>query len=134
MIRPLVAWLATALTFVVLDMGWLSLMSSRLYKPVIGELMSGKVQAAPAILFYLLYISGLVFFAVWPGVKTGEVGKALIAAIVLGVVAYGTYDLTNQATLRLWAWRLTIADMVWGGFASGAASLAGFYAARLLGG
>lgn len=132
MARLLCAWIATGVLFMALDLSWLSLMSSRLYRPVIGELMSGRVEPAPAVLFYLLYVSGLVFFAVWPAVKTGGYGRALIQGAVLGLVAYGTYDLTNQATLRVWSWKLTIVDVVWGGIASGAAALAGTWAARLV--
>lgn len=132
MTRLLTAWIVTAAVFLAMDAVWLTLMSSRLYKPVIGELMAGKVQLAPALLFYLLYISGLVFFAVWPGVKTGDLGRTLLTAAALGLVAYGTYDLTNQATLKVWAWNLTLADMAWGAVASGIAASAGMWAARLL--
>lgn len=132
MIRLLAAWAGTALVFLAMDMTWLSLTASRLYRPVIGELMSGKVEPAPAILFYLLYVSGLVFFAVWLGVKSGDLGRAALTAAIFGLVAYGTYDLTNQATLRVWAWKLTMADMAWGAVASGVAASAGVWAARLL--
>jgi uncharacterized membrane protein len=132
MIKLAAAWLGTGLVFAAMDMAWLSLTAQRLYRPVIGELMAGKVELAPAILFYLLYISGLVFFAVWPGVKSGDLGRTLVSAAVLGLVAYGTYDLTNQATLRVWAWKLTITDMAWGAVASGVAASAGVWAARLL--
>ena len=128
----LVGALAAALVFVAMDAGWLALMGPRLYKPVIGELMSGKVEPAPALLFYLVYLAGLMFFAVWPGIRSGDLGRAVLSAAVLGLVAYGTYDLTNQATLRVWAWKLTIADMAWGAVASGVATLAGVWAARLL--
>jgi len=132
MLKLPLAWLATAVVFGAMDAVWLSTMSSRLYKPVIGELMSGKVEMVPAVLFYLIYISGLVFFAVWPGVKSGDLGKAALAAAIFGLVAYGTYDLTNQATLKVWAWKLTLADMAWGAVASGIAASAGVWAARLL--
>lgn len=132
MLKLPLAWLVTAVVFGAMDAVWLSTMSSRLYKPVIGELMSGKVDVAPAVLFYLIYISGLVFFAVWPGVKSGDLGRAAVAAAIFGLVAYGTYDLTNQATLKVWAWKLTLADMAWGAVASGIAASAGVWAARLL--
>lgn len=130
--KLLTAWLGTAVVFGAMDMVWLSLMSSRLYKPVIGELMSGKVDVVPAVLFYLMFISGLVYFAVWPGVKSGDLGKAALTAAIFGLIAYGTYDLTNQATLKVWAWRLTLADMAWGAVASGIAGSAGVWATRLL--
>jgi uncharacterized membrane protein len=131
MLRLLAAWAVAAAVFAAMDLSWLAVMSSRLYRPVIGELMSGKVEPVAAVLFYLLFISGLVFFAVWPAVKAGDYGQALLNGAVLGLVAYGAYDLTNQATLRLWSWKITIADMVWGGFASSVAALAGTWAARL---
>lgn len=132
MTKLLCAWLAAGVVFLALDAVWLTMMSSRLYKPVIGELMSGKVEPVAAVCFYLLYISGVVFFAVWPAVRDGDPVRAAMLGAMLGLLAYGTYDLTNQATLRAWAWKLTIADMVWGAFASGVAALAGAWAARLV--
>lgn len=131
MLRLSLAWVVTAVVFAAIDLSWLAVMSSRLYKPAIGELMSGRVEPVAAVLFYLLFISGLVFFAVWPAVRAGDYARALLNGAILGVVVYGSYDLTNQATLRLWSWKITIADMVWGGFASSVAALAGTWAARL---
>jgi uncharacterized membrane protein len=132
MSKLLCAWLAAGVVFLALDAVWLTMMSSRLYKPVIGELMSGKVEPVAAVCFYLLYISGVVFFAVLPALRDGDPVRAAMLGAMLGLLAYGTYDLTNQATLRAWAWKLTIADMVWGAFASGVAALAGAWAARLV--
>lgn len=132
MLRLSVAWIATAIVFAAMDLSWLATMNARFYKPVIGELLAGRLDPIAAAGFYLLFVSGLVFFAVWPAVKSGDYGRAILNGVALGVVAYGTYDLTNQATLRVWAWKLTIVDMVWGGFASGAAALAGTWAARLV--
>jgi uncharacterized membrane protein len=132
MTRLFTASAVAAVVFLAMDLSWLSLMSARLYKPVIGDLMSGKVEIAPALLFYLLYLGGLGFFAIWPGVRDGDVGKAVFSAAMLGLVAYGTYDLTNQATLKVWAWKLTLADMAWGAAASATATFAGMMAARLL--
>lgn len=131
MLKLAIAWIVVAVSFAAMDLSWLAVMSSRLYKPVIGELMSGRVEPVAAALFYLLFVSGLIFFAVWPAVKAQDYGRALLNGAVLGVLVYGSYDLTNQATLRVWSWKITIADMVWGGFASSVASLAGTWAARL---
>jgi uncharacterized membrane protein len=78
----------------------------------------------PAVLFYLLYVGGLVYFCTWPGLLAGW-KRTLISGLALGLVAYGTYDLTCQAVMKEWAWKITLVDMAWGAFASTAASLVG---------
>lgn len=125
----LIAWLAAALAFLVLDLIWLSTMNARLYRPLIGDLLAPKPRLAPAIAFYLIFISGLVFFAVLPGLDEGRLRTTLIHAAVYGGVTYATYDLTNHATLRVWDLRVTLADMAWGVLLSAAAASAAFYAA-----
>ena len=125
MTRYLVAYLATGLIFGVLDFGWLSLMGQRLYQGEIGQLLAKTVRIGPAIAFYLIYIAGLVFFAVRPAVASGSVPTALLNGAVLGFVAYATYDLTNQATMAVWSTKVTLADLAWGTFASGVAAAAG---------
>jgi len=124
------AYGAAALAFVVLDGLWLSLVGPKIYKPVIGDLLLGSVRPMPAVLFYVLYIGGIVFLAVRPAVRAGWT-EALIGGLVLGLVAYGTFDLTNHAILKAWSWRITLTDMVWGSFASGMGALAGLWAWRL---
>jgi len=127
-----IAYIVSAVTFAVLDFGWLSFATNRFYKPIIGDLLAPKVAMAPAIAFYLIYIGGIVFLAIAPALKAGSASRAAVSAAVLGFVAYATYDLTNQATLRTWSIKLTLADMAWGTFATTVAALAGFWAARAL--
>ncbi|MDE2390830.1 MAG: DUF2177 family protein [Rhodospirillales bacterium] len=117
----LTAYLATFLAFVCLDAVWLGTMSSRFYKPALGDLLAGSVRPVPAVLFYLLYIGGIVAFAVLPSQKPG---MALLRGAGLGLVAYATYDLTNQATLRHWPPLVTVADLIWGMVATGLAAAA----------
>jgi uncharacterized membrane protein len=126
MLKLLIAFGSTAVAFIALDAVWLTVMSSRLYKPALGDLMSGKVDGVAAVAFYVIYMSGLVYFAVWPALQSGGWKAALLNGAVLGFVAYATYDLTNQATLRNWSVRVTVADLCWGAFVSAAAAAIGY--------
>lgn len=129
MIRWLGAYGATAAAFVVLDGLWLTFVGPKLYKPVIGEIMTGQVRIAPAVVFYLLYIAGLLFLAIRPA---NAMRDAVVAGAVLGLVAYGTYALTDQAILKFWATKLTLLDMAWGATASAVAAGVGWWALRKL--
>jgi len=132
MLAYLAAYLASAVVFLAADFAWLTLAGPRLYRPVLGPLLAEKVNGGAAVAFYLLYIAGVVILAVAPGLRSQSWRVALIHGLVLGVVAYGTYDLTNQATLRLWDTRLTVADMIWGGGLTAAAAAVGYLVARRL--
>lgn len=118
-----IAYAVAATVFLAMDAVWLSLMASRLYRPAIGHLMAEQPALAPAALFYLLYVAGIVFFAVAPALE-GRRGwlSALGAGALLGLLAYATYDLTNQATLRDWPWHVTAVDLVWGALVTGCAA------------
>lgn len=124
-----------ALVFLAMDAVWLTAMADRLYRPAIGHLMRADgFSMAPAALFYLFYVAGAVAFAVRPGLESGSWLTAMGWGALLGLLAYATYDLTNQATLRDWPWQVTIADLCWGTFVTGVASAAACYAALRVGG
>ena len=123
MSRFAIAYAVTLLTYVVMDAGWLSVMGPRLYQHDIGPMLAGKVRLAPAVLFYLLYAAGLVYLAVAPSLAAGW-KRAAVSGAVFGLVAYGTYDLTCQAVMRVWSVKITVGDMAWGAFASAVASAA----------
>ena len=118
---------ATTLAFLALDATWLATMGARLYRPAIGVLMAQEVDWAAALLFYIVYLAGLIGFAAAPA---RSVAQATLRGALFGLVAYATYDLTNQATLRDWPWGLTAIDLFWGAFASAAACAAGAAVAR----
>lgn len=118
----LIAYLATGTIFALLDAAWLSLMVPRLYRPVLHGILAERVQPAPAIMFYLLYILGLVIFAIAPGLAAGRWSAALWRAALFGAFTYMTYDLTNQATMRIWSTGISAADIGWGAFASAVAA------------
>lgn len=115
-------YVLTLVVFAVIDTIWLGTMADRLYRPLIGSMLADSFRLAPAIAFYALYAAGLTMFAVLPGLAEGGWKKALLWGALLGLFAYGTYDLTNLATLKSWSLKLSLMDMAWGMFVSGASS------------
>ena len=129
MSRYLVAYLGTGLAILALDSVWLSIMANRLYRPVAGSMMIDGFRPAPAVVFYLLYVLGVVLLGVSPAFRDGNVLRALMNGALLGFFAYATYDLTNQATLKQWSTLLSVTDIAWGTILSGLGAAAGYSAA-----
>ncbi|MDB5552323.1 MAG: putative transrane protein [Rhizobium sp.] len=121
----LVAYVATLVVFVAVDFIWLSTMANVLYKPTMGDMLAPDFRLVPAVLFYLIYAAGLTFFAVRPSLQSLDLLIALFYGAAFGLVAYATYDLTNQATLKNWSTTLTIADIAWGALLSAIAAASG---------
>ncbi|WP_269220931.1 DUF2177 family protein [Brevundimonas vesicularis] len=130
MIKYVAAYLGAGLTFAAIDFVWLTTMTNRLYKPVIGPIMADKPDMKAAVAFYLISIAGTVFLAIAPALKDGNWTRAAINGAVLGFVAYATYDLTNQATLSVWQTKLTIIDLMWGTVLTTLSATGGYFAAR----
>lgn len=130
--KAVVAYLSAAVAFGALDFVWLSNAAPKLYRPAIGEIMADQVRWPPAIIFYLLYLVGVTALVTLPALREGGVGKAAWTGALFGLVAYATYDLTNQATLRVWPTHLTLIDMAWGAFATATASVIAVLATRLI--
>src|SRR4029077_10529025 len=127
------SYLATAVAFVAIDMAWLSLMAERLYRPVLGDILKPRPELAPAAAFYLIYTIGLYGFVVWPAQQAESPLRALLFGALFGCGAYGTHDLTNQATLRNWSTALSIADICWGSVLAAISALVGYLVAHRLG-
>ncbi len=104
------------IVFLLIDIIWLAKIAPSFYKSHLGHLMADKVSYIPALVFYLSYIVALLVFVVNPAVESQSILKALYLGALIGFVMYGTYDLTNMATLRDWPLVVTIADLVWGTF------------------
>jgi uncharacterized membrane protein len=124
-----IAYLAAALAMLGLDAIWLTLTANSLYRPLIGDLMLDGFRLIPAVAFYALYLCGVVFFAIRPALAVGRWTSASIQGALFGLFAYATYDLTNQATLKIWATTITLADMAWGTALTAASATAGYLAA-----
>lgn len=118
----LVAFLVTLVVFTAIDVAWLGSMGDRLYRPLIGTMLADEFRVAPAVAFYFLYAAGLTIFAVLPGLSDGGWKRALVWGGMFGLFAYGTYDLTNLATLKTWSLKLSLIDMAWGACVSAVSS------------
>jgi uncharacterized membrane protein len=132
--RILTAYLATMAVFFTMDFVWLSLAASRLYRVHLGGLLLEKPNVAVAGFFYLVYVGGVVVFAVTPALDAGLWTTALLLGALLGLVAYGTYDFTNLATLKGWPPIVSIVDLAWGITATAVSATLGYLIARKLGG
>ena len=133
MLKWATGYLAASIVFVGCDFGWLTLTGNILYRPVLGPMLADRPRLAPAIAFYLLYQLGVAVFAVAPAAAERRPSRAAARGALFGLVAYATYDLTNQATLRNWSTRLTLADMAWGAVVTGLSAFAGCAAALAAG-
>ncbi len=122
----------TLFIFLGLDAVWLGVVAPKFYRSQIGHLMAEKANFLVAALFYLIFIGGLVYFVVAPGVGMST-REAILRGALFGLVTYATYDLTNQATLRGWPVTLTIIDIVWGTVLTGITSALSVWAAKVFG-
>lgn len=130
MIRYAVAYGATLVIFLGIDAVWLTTMSQRLYRPYLGDVLAQSVNPVPAVLFYLVYVVGIVVFATTPAFSTGKWTTATVYGALYGFFAYATYDLTNHATIKDWPAVVTVADICWGSILSAVAAALGFLVAR----
>lgn len=122
------ALVATVLAMLVLDGIWLGLVARGFYRQHLGFLMADQVNWGAAVLFYGLYAIGLTVFVTVPSIDAGSVGTALWRGALFGLVAYATYDLTNQATLKGWPVIVTAVDLAWGIILSAAVGAIATYA------
>jgi uncharacterized membrane protein len=122
-------YLATFVIFAGVDFLWLGFVAQSYYRSQIGHLFAEQVNYPAAIAFYLIYVLGLVIFAVQPAVAAGGISKGFMLGALFGAFCYATYDLTNLATLKNWSLQLSLVDMAWGAFLSGTAAAAGTWAA-----
>ena len=100
--------------FFVIDIVWLVLIAKKFYQEQIGFLMKPDINWLAAIIFYLLFIAGLVIFVISPAVEKHSWVHALIFGALFGLITYATYDLTNLATLKDWPLLVTVVDLIWG--------------------
>jgi uncharacterized membrane protein len=119
----LTSYLVAALVMGVLDFIWLRATVAPIYQPALGAVLAEKPNMPAAIAFYLVYLAGVVVFAIRPA--DGDWKTALIKGALFGFFAYATYDLTNLATLKVWSLKISLMDMMWGSFLTAAAAVAG---------
>ena len=127
-----VSYLAAGLVMGILDFVWLRTTVETIYRPGMGAVLAEKPNMAAAIAFYLVYLAGVVIFAVRPAVADGNWRTALALGGLFGFFAYATYDLTNLATLKAWSLKVSLLDMAWGAALTGLSATAGAMAALAL--
>lgn len=130
-LRLLALFGLTLATFLALDALWLGVIARKLYSSQIGHLLAPNVRWGAAVIFYLLYITGLLAFVVLPRSGSPLLHVALLGAL-FGLIAYATYDLTNLATLSGWPVTVTLADLAWGAVVTGLTAAASWSYLRLL--
>ena len=125
-------YLLTIPAFFLIDMIWLGWIAKDFYGKHIGHLMADQVKWSAAIVFYLLYIVGIIFFAVSPALEKGMWQRALWYGALFGFFTYATYDLTNWATLKNWPATVVIADIFWGMVLCGTVATISFFIGKWL--
>jgi len=119
--------------FFVIDMIWLGILAKNFYRAQIGHLMKPDVNWTAAIIFYLIFISGLVVFVIAPAMEKGSWTYALLFGALFGLVCYATYDLTNLAVTKDWPFLVTVVDLAWGAVLAASVSTITYFIASKLG-
>jgi uncharacterized membrane protein len=125
-------YFATLVVFFAVDMVWLGLIAKNLYKKHLGFIMAPDVNWYAALIFYFLFILGVLIFVVIPGLKENALPLMLLKAALFGLITYATYDLTNLATVQNWPVIITVIDLIWGMALTTIVSLAGYFIGKWL--
>ena len=132
MVYYLKLYFAVLVAFFAIDMVWLGLVARTFYRKYLGFIMAPSPNWLAAVIFYLLFIGGILFFVVVPGLEANSLKTTLLRAALYGLITYATYDLTNLATLKDWPLTITVVDMLWGTVLSVAVSWIGYLAGQWL--
>lgn len=127
-------YLVTLLAFFAIDIVWLGFVARSFYYEQLGFLLNPNTNWVAAMIFYLLFILGILVFVVLPGLKENSLKATILRAVLFGLVTYATYDLTNLATVKDWPLLITIVDLAWGTVLTIAVSSVGFFAGKRLAG
>jgi uncharacterized membrane protein len=122
-------YLLTIPVFAFIDLMWIGFIANKFYQSQLGYLF-GPINWTAAIIFYLLYIVGIIVFAVHPGLVSDSLAKTVILGALFGFLAYATYDLTNLATIKDWPALVTIVDLIWGAVLTGSVAAMSYYLAK----
>lgn len=128
-----IAYAGTLVSFLLIDALWLGVIAKNFYREQLGDLMLPSPSLSVAAVFYLLFVVAIVVLAIRPGLEAGSIWTALGYGAVLGLAAYGTYDMTNLSTLKGWPVSLSIVDMIWGTVLTAASSACGYAAVQYFG-
>ncbi|MGB5363231.1 MAG: DUF2177 family protein [Aureibaculum sp.] len=127
--KTLTIYFITTIIFFAIDMVWLGFIAKSFYREKLGFILSPDVNWYAAVIFYLIYIGGILYFAVLPAMRDESWQTALIQGAVLGFLCYATYDLTNMATIKNWPLTVVLVDIVWGIVLTGSCALISYLVA-----
>ena len=126
----IIATLIASVIFLIIDVIWLSFATKSFYRPLIGNLLADKPVMWAAALFYILYVFGMSLIVIQPCIDSDSIFKSIYTGFIFGLVAYGTYNLTNMAVLNGWSPTVTFVDMFWGGTLTAFSATTGLYIAK----
>lgn len=129
MLKTLFIYTIATFFFFAIDMLWLGVIAKKLYREKLGFILADEVNWAAALIFYFIYIAGILFFAVYPALRTLNWQTALLNDALFGFMCYATYDLTNMATIAKWPLQIVLIDVVWGTVLTGSVSILTYLAA-----
>ena len=123
---------AMLVAFLALDALMLTFVISPLFARHVGDLLRPDMRLGVAAGFYVIYVAGVLYLAVWPNLRDGALGQSVVTGAVVGFLAYGTYELTNMSTLRGWAWPMVLTDLTWGTLLTAGTAGVGYLVGRWL--
>ena len=132
MLKLIVAYVASLVVMLALDLVWLGVVAKGMYAKALGPLLVDSPKIPAAVAFYLLYPMGVIYFAVVPALAAGSSTQALIRGALFGFFAYMTYEFTNLALIRDWPSSLVTIDIVWGVILTALVSVGAYYGAKLV--
>lgn len=130
--KVLLTYLVMLVVFLAIDFLWLGLLAKGIYAKYLGNFFRERFLWTPALIFYALFILGVLIFVTLPGVENGSLGRTFLLGGLFGLVTYATYDLTNYATLKDWPLQIVLIDLCWGFLVSGIVATSGFLAGTRL--
>ncbi len=122
-------FLTSTVIFFAIDMLWLGFVAKNFYREKLSFIFTGEVNWPAALIFYLIYIVGILYFAILPALNTGNWNLALLNGALLGFLCYATYDLTNMATIKQWPLIVVVVDIIWGTVLTGSVAVLSYFAA-----
>lgn len=122
----ILGYVLTFAVFIIVDLIWLGFIAKSLYAKYLGSFLTDNVNWIAAIIFYLIFVAGIVLFVVYPSVEKESLLNAIVMGAIFGIVTYATYDLTNMATLKGWPLEIVIIDILWGAVLSTIVSVSGY--------
>lgn len=134
MLNYLKIYIIALIVFLLIDLLWLGVIAKNLYQDKLGAIMTPKPNLIAALIFYLIFIFGLVYFVIIPGINNNDFIHLVISALIFGLVTYATFDLTALALINKFTWDIAIIDLFWGMIVSTSTSVITFYILKVIGG